>query len=87
VLINSEAGLLVRWGGRGEGLRRNRGDAVGVKAGASLIERFQVNVVLTVVDLADGVVVRVADERGVEGPRPLVADGAVVGFVPGRSAW
>jgi hypothetical protein len=43
--------------------------------------------VLTVVDLADGVVVRVADERGVEGPRPLVADGAVVGFVPGRSAW
>jgi len=44
VLINSEAGLLVRWGGHGEGLRRNRGDAVGVKADASLIERFQVNV-------------------------------------------
>ena len=44
MLINSEAGLLVRWGGQGEGLRRSRGDAVGVKAGASLIERFQVNV-------------------------------------------
>ena len=44
MLINSEAGLLVRWGGHGEGLRRNRGDAVGVKADASLIERFQVNV-------------------------------------------
>ena len=43
--------------------------------------------VLTVVDLADGAVVRVADERGVEGPRPLVADGAVVGLVPGCSAW
>ena len=44
MLINSEAGLLVRWGGHGEGLRRNRGDAVGVKADASLIDRFQVNV-------------------------------------------
>ena len=33
----SEAGLWVRWGGHGEGLRRSRGDAVGVKAGASLI--------------------------------------------------
>jgi len=42
--INSEAGLLVRWGGHGEGLRRRRGDAVGVKAGASLIDRFLVNV-------------------------------------------
>jgi hypothetical protein len=44
VLINSEAGRPVRWGGHGEGLRRSHGDAVGVKAGASLIERFQVNV-------------------------------------------
>jgi hypothetical protein len=42
---------------------------------------------LTVVDLADGAVIRVADEHGVEGPRPLVADGAVVGFLPGSSAW
>ena len=32
--------LLVRWGGHGEGLRRSRGDAVGVKVGASLIDRF-----------------------------------------------
>ena len=43
--------------------------------------------VLTVVDLADGAVIRVADEHGVEGPRPLVADGAVVGFLLGSSAW
>jgi hypothetical protein len=42
--INSEAGLSVRWGGHVEGLRRRRGDAVGVKAGASLIDRFLVNV-------------------------------------------
>jgi hypothetical protein len=42
--------------------------------------------VLTVVDLADDAVVRFADERGVERPRPLVADGALVGFVPGCSA-
>ena len=39
--INSVAGLLVRWGGHAEGLRRRRGDAVGVKAGASLIDRFR----------------------------------------------
>ena len=39
-----EAGVSVRWGGHGEGLRRSHGDAVGVKVGASLIERFQVNV-------------------------------------------
>ena len=37
----SEAGLWVRWGGHVEGLRRRRGDAVGVKAGASLIDRFR----------------------------------------------
>jgi hypothetical protein len=36
----SEAGLSVRWGGHVEELRRRRGDAVGVKAGASLIDRF-----------------------------------------------
>jgi len=42
--INSVAGLLVRWGGHAEGLRRRRGDAVGVKADASLIDRFLVNV-------------------------------------------
>ena len=40
----SEAGLWVRWGGHVEELRRRRGDAVGVKAGASLIDRFLVNV-------------------------------------------
>ena len=37
----SEAGLWVRWGGHVEELRRRRGDAVGVKAGASLIDRFR----------------------------------------------
>lgn len=42
--IDSVAGLLVRWGGHAEGLRRRRGDAVGVKADASLIDRFPVNV-------------------------------------------
>ena len=41
VRANSEAGLWVRWGGHVEGLRRRRGDAVGVKAGASLIDRFR----------------------------------------------
>jgi hypothetical protein len=43
--------------------------------------------VLTVVDLADGGVVHDADDGVVEMPRPLVADGAVVGLVPGCSAW
>src|SRR6266516_1396049 len=43
--------------------------------------------VLAGVDLADDGVVRVADERGVERPRPLVADGALVGVLPGWSAW
>ena len=42
--INSVAGLWVRWGGHAEGLRRRRGDAVGVKADACLIDRFLVNV-------------------------------------------
>jgi len=42
--------------------------------------------VLTRVDLADDGVVHVADESGVERPRPLVADGALVGLVPGWSA-
>ena len=37
----SEAGLWVRWGGHVEGLRRRRGDAIGVKAGACLIDRFR----------------------------------------------
>ena len=40
VQADSEAGLVVRWGGHGEGLRRSRGDAVGVKVGASLVDRF-----------------------------------------------
>ena len=48
---------------------------------------FTAQRLLTFVDLADGAVIRVADEHGVEGPRPLVADGAVVGFLPGSSAW
>ena len=42
---------------------------------------------LTVVDLADGGVVHDADDGVVEMPRPLVADGSVVGLVPGCSAW
>jgi hypothetical protein len=36
---------------------------------------------LTVADLADVAVVADADEGGVEWPRPLVADGALVGVV------
>ena len=44
VEVNSVAGLLVRWGGHVEELRRRCGDVVGVKAGASLIDRFVVNV-------------------------------------------
>ena len=43
--------------------------------------------VLTRVDLADDGVIHVADDGGVEGPRPLVADGALVGLVPGCSVW
>ena len=31
--------LVQRWGGRGEGLRRSRGDAAGVELGASLTDR------------------------------------------------
>jgi hypothetical protein len=42
---------------------------------------------LTVVDLADDGVAHDADDGVVEMPRPLVADGAVVGLVPGCSAW
>jgi hypothetical protein len=42
---------------------------------------------LTVVDLADVVFVVVADGVGMRWPRPRVADGAVVGSVPGCSAW
>ena len=44
VEVNSVAGLLVRWGGHVEELRRRCGDVVGVKAGAYLIDRFVVNV-------------------------------------------
>jgi hypothetical protein len=40
-------------------------------------------VLLTVADLADDVVVEIADERGAGRPRPLVANGALVGSVPG----
>ncbi len=40
---DSEADLACRWGGHGEGLRRNRGDAAGAKLGAGLVDRFSVN--------------------------------------------
>jgi len=43
--------------------------------------------VLTVADLADDAVVRDADEVGVGRPRPLDADGALVGLVAVSSAW
>jgi hypothetical protein len=42
-VADSEAGLACRWGGHGEGLRRNHGDAAGAKLGAKLIDRFAVN--------------------------------------------
>lgn len=42
-MVNSEAGLACRWGGHGESLRRNRGDAAGAKLDAKLIDRFAVN--------------------------------------------
>jgi NAD(P)-dependent dehydrogenase (short-subunit alcohol dehydrogenase family) len=42
---------------------------------------------LSVVDLADDGVIGVADDLGVRGPRPLVADGALVVSVTGCSAW
>ena len=42
-VVDSEAGLACRWGGHGESLRRNRGDAAGAKLGAKLIDRFAVN--------------------------------------------
>jgi len=40
-VINSEAGLTFRWGGRAEGLRRRRGDAVGVELGTCLTDRVR----------------------------------------------
>ncbi len=40
-VINSEAGLTFRWGGRAEGLRRRRGDAVAVELGTSLTDRVR----------------------------------------------
>jgi len=43
--------------------------------------------VLARVDLADYGVIRDADDGVVGRPRPLVADGAVVGLVPGWSVW
>jgi hypothetical protein len=42
-VADSVAGLACRWGGHGEGLRRNRGDAAGAKLDAKLIDRFAVN--------------------------------------------
>lgn len=41
--IDSVADLACRWGGHGESLRRNRGDAAGAKLDAGLIDRFTVN--------------------------------------------
>jgi len=41
---------------------------------------------LTAADLADDAVVADADEDGVKWPRPLAADGAVVGLVAVLSA-
>lgn len=40
---DSVADLACRWGGHGESLRRNRGEAAGAKLGAGLIDRFTVN--------------------------------------------
>jgi hypothetical protein len=40
---DSVADLACRWGGHGESLRRNRGDAAGAKLDAGLIDRFIVN--------------------------------------------
>jgi hypothetical protein len=40
-VVDSEAGSRCRWGGHAEGLRRRRGEAVGVELGASLIDRFR----------------------------------------------
>ena len=42
-VVDSVAGLACRWGGHGESLRRNRGDAAGAKLDAKLIYRFAVN--------------------------------------------
>ena len=42
-VVDSVAGLACRWGGHGESLRRNRGDAAGAKLDAKLINRFAVN--------------------------------------------
>jgi beta-phosphoglucomutase-like phosphatase (HAD superfamily) len=54
---------------------------------ASTSPSASANRLLTVVDLADVVFVVVADGVGMRWPRPRVADGAVVGSVPGCSAW
>ena len=42
-VADSVAGLACRWGGHGEGLRRNRGDAAGAKLDAKPVNRFPVN--------------------------------------------
>jgi hypothetical protein len=42
-VVDSVAGLACRWGGHGEGLRRNRDDAAGAKLGTTLVDRFHVN--------------------------------------------
>lgn len=40
---DSVAGMRCQWGGHGEGLRRNRGDAAGAELDAKPINRFSVN--------------------------------------------
>jgi hypothetical protein len=45
------------------------------------------NTLLSVVDLAEHGVIGFADGLGVRRPRPLVADGALVGSVTGCSAF
>jgi len=42
---------------------------------------------LTVADLADDAFIVVADGAGMRWPRPRVADGALVGSVPGCWVW
>jgi hypothetical protein len=49
-------------------------------------ESGTVHLLLTVVDLADGAVIGVADDRGVRWPRPRVAAGAIFGWLMGCSA-
>jgi len=44
MVVDSEAVSECRWGGHEESLRRTRGEAAGAELGASLVDRFMVNV-------------------------------------------